>query len=181
MRKFFDLYDDNNLLKAVSQDLNVKSYIAGCRALGLVDKFLTGPLWRLLVKVDNVLDMNKYYQKIEDLCLKVSENAEEFMKGNVIFFEEFETDLMNRDEIYDALMESNEEYDLLTKQIIEIIFGGFSVITKRMLHDHLSGGNLDAENVELRSELESCPTTNVYPESNFGMLDRLIREKPNSN
>ena len=51
--------DNNKLLKAVKQDLGVVSFIAGCKALGLVDKYLTGPLWRLLNKVDNICDMNK--------------------------------------------------------------------------------------------------------------------------
>ena len=180
-KKFFETYNDNNLLRAVNQDLDVKSYIAGCRALGLINKFLTGPLWRLLVKVENVLEMNKYYQRIEELCAKISEDASDFLKGKVIFFDEYEGDLMHRNHIYNSLMEPNENYDELTKQLLEIIFGSFSVITKRMLADHLKDGKLDKANENLYSELESCPTTNVYPESNFGVLDRLMREMPNAN
>ena len=180
-KKFFETYDDNNLLRAVNQDLDVKSYIAGCRALGLIDKFLTGPLWRLLVKVENVLDMNKYYQRIEELYSKISEDATDFLEGKIIFFDDFEAGLMHRDHIFDSLMEPNEDYDQLTKQILETIFGSFSVITKRMLADHLKNGQLDTACDGLRNELESCPTTNVYPESNFGVLDRLMREMPNAN
>ena len=87
---------------------------------------------------------------------------------------------MNRDHIFDSLMEPNEDYDELTKQILETIFGSFSVITKRMLADHLKNGQLDNACDELRNELASCLTT-VYPESNFGVLDRLMREMPNAN
>ena len=179
--KFFDNNDDNNLLKAVCQDLKVDSYIAGCRALGLVNKFLTGPLWRLLVKVKNVLSLNKYYQRIADVCKQISEDASDLLKGNVIFFDDFEGGLITKDHIYESLIHPCEEYDDLTKQILEIMFGSFAIITKRMLHDHLSGGKFSQPSAEQIEEVESCPTTNVFPESNFGILDRLMREKPNAN
>ena len=178
---FFANNDENNLLKAVSQDLKVESFIAGCRALGLVNKFLTGPLWRLLVKVKNVLTLNKYYQRIEEISMQISEDATEFLKGNVIFFDDFDDGLMTKDHIYDCLMQPSEKYDDLTKQILEIMFGSFAIITKRMLHDHLKGGKYSQPSAELIQEVESCPTTNVFPESNFGSLDKLMREKPNAN
>ena len=54
---FNDVFEENRLLTAAHYDLNVTSFIPGCRALGLIDKFLTGPLWRLLVQVKNVLDL----------------------------------------------------------------------------------------------------------------------------
>ena len=105
-KKFFnDVFEENRLLTAVHYDLNVTSFIASCRALGLIDTFLTGPLWRLLVQVKNVLDLNNYYQRIEKLCLIISNDATEFLNGNVIYFHDFENDLMNKDHIYDRLME----------------------------------------------------------------------------
>ena len=55
--------DENKLLKVVHSDLQVKSYLCGCRALGLINKFVTGPLWRLLDSGVHILDMNKHYQK----------------------------------------------------------------------------------------------------------------------
>ena len=181
-KKFFnDVFEENRLLTAVHYDINVTSFIAGCRALGLIDKFLTGPLWRLLVQVKNVRDLNNYYQRIEELCLIISNDATEFLNGNVIFFHDFENDLMNKDHIYDRLMEQSEEFDELTKQLLEILFASFSIITKRMLHDHLKGGKYDEPSDTLIKESESTPTENVFTESNFGCLDRLMREKPNAN
>ena len=38
----------NRLLQAVLADLKNPVYMAGCRALGLIDKVVTGPLWRKL-------------------------------------------------------------------------------------------------------------------------------------
>ena len=45
--EFFDIYGTpNNLLQAVQEDLNEIKNIAGCRALGVIDKLVTGPYWR---------------------------------------------------------------------------------------------------------------------------------------
>ena len=38
----------NQLLKAVSADLSVSKYLAGCKALGIINKVVTEPLWRVL-------------------------------------------------------------------------------------------------------------------------------------
>ena len=52
----------NQLLKAVNSDITVPGLVAGCRALGLINKIITGPLWREL-ESDNVtiLEMNTYF------------------------------------------------------------------------------------------------------------------------
>ena len=64
LRPFFELMkDENKLLKAVHYDLAVSSFLAGCRALGLINKFITGPLWRVLAKNDiSFMDMSARYQ-----------------------------------------------------------------------------------------------------------------------
>lgn len=46
----------DKLLKAVLDDANNELYISGCRALGLIDKFITGPLWKILESSLHVLD-----------------------------------------------------------------------------------------------------------------------------
>ena len=92
---------------------------------------------------NNVFEENRYYQRIQDLCLIISNDATGFLNGDVIFFDDFEIDLMKKDHIYDRLMEKSEEFDELTKQLLEILFGSFSIITKRMLHDHLKGDKYD--------------------------------------
>lgn len=51
----------NDLLKAVTLDIKEKLYLAGSRALGLIPKLITSPLWRLLEEKGHILDMNKHY------------------------------------------------------------------------------------------------------------------------
>ena len=68
---FFDIVkDDNKLLTAVYSHLQIQSYLSGCKALGLINKFVTGPLWRLLESGIHILDLNKHYQKMRSLFLK---------------------------------------------------------------------------------------------------------------
>ena len=54
--------------------------------------------------------------------------------------------------------------------------------TQRLLIDHLpEGKHYSVTDAELISETASVPTTNVSPERDFAILDRLIRQKPNAN
>ena len=65
LQHFFDIVkDDNKLLKAVHSDLQIQSYLCGCRALGLINKFVTGSLWGLFESGIHILDLNKPYQKM---------------------------------------------------------------------------------------------------------------------
>ena len=176
---FIEVLDENKLLSAVHHDLNEPLYIVGCRALGLINKFVTGPLWRLFVKVKNVLLLNEYYQEMEKQFLELSKDASEFLRGNVIFFKD--SSLISKDEVYEKLVQSSEKYDESTKQLLELLFASFSVITKRMLYDHLEGGKFDKPSLNLMSDAKSVPNVNNYPESNFGFLDRLMVQKPRCN
>ena len=52
----------NRLLQCVKADLKNPSYIVGCRALGLIDKIVTGPIWRKLKESSlSILDMGQMY------------------------------------------------------------------------------------------------------------------------
>ena len=52
----------NHLLQSVLADLKEPTYLSGCRALGLIDKLVSGPLWRKLQESDiSVLKMGNLY------------------------------------------------------------------------------------------------------------------------
>ena len=67
---------------------------------------------------------------------------------------------------------------LMLKQCIELIFGGFVSISKKMLEDHLHGGKYASPDQSLCQESVSVPTTNANPKRDFGMQDRLMKLKP---
>ena len=53
----------NQLLRAVFADIQIPEYVARCKALGLINKVITGPLWQVLECNDvSILDMNERYQ-----------------------------------------------------------------------------------------------------------------------
>ena len=66
-----------------------------------MNKFVTGPLWRLPESDIHILDMNKHYQKISSLSFDLSVDAKEFMLGNVILFENVE---ISKDDVYNSLI-----------------------------------------------------------------------------
>ena len=73
----------NRLLQAVLSDLKVPQYIAGCKALGLVDKLITGPLWRHLRLSDtSILDMSSVYVRMKEKFEKWAEDAQPILDGS---------------------------------------------------------------------------------------------------
>jgi len=164
-------------LTAVFYDLQVDSYIIGCRALGLINKFVTGPLWRLLESNTHILDLSFQFQKMETLFSELAVDASRILKDDVVFFPDFP---ISKDVVFEKLIRPSKVFDEGTKQCLEILFGSFSIITKRMLHDHLQGGKYVCSE-ELSKVSFGVSKTNSISERDFGMLDRLIREKPNAN
>ena len=157
LKHFFEsVKDENKLLKAVHSDLQIKSYLCGCRALGLINKFVTGPLWRLLESGIHILDMNKHYEKMSSLFFDLSVDAKESMLGNVIYFENVE---ISKDDVYNSRILPSNILNESTKQCLEIIFGSLCIITRRLLDDHLEDGKYSNPSQQLVKETVSVSTT----------------------
>lgn len=72
------------MIKAVSVDIKEDLYAGGARALGLVSKFLTGPLWRLLETPGHILDMNLHFKTLMTFLKMATEDSTvtlEFIHG----------------------------------------------------------------------------------------------------
>lgn len=92
MYKFFkDVWQTpNQLLRAVFNDIQVPEYLAGCKALGLVNKIITGPLWRVLESSDvSILEMNKYFQTLLTCLDSWSKDTSEIVAGTAVLYKEF--------------------------------------------------------------------------------------------
>lgn len=168
----------NRLIQAVHNDLKNPGYIAGCRALGLIDKVITGPLWRKLTESSiSVLHMSDVYCEMKCKFDVWKKDATRLTKG-----EEFldSAGKVHKDEVWKALVESNDS-DTMTTELLQVLFGAFSITTQRMLLDHLPGGQYHCvKSKGCIEEVDSVPTTNVAPERDFAVFDRLLREKPNA-
>ena len=166
----------NKLLKAVQEDLLNDHYIAGCKALGLIDKLITGPLWRLLESSVHILDMSDSYQKLLNFFHQCSMDSSTFITGETVPFPQIQ---VNKDEVWISLI-SASNYDNLTQQQLQTLFHTLALTTEKMLSDHLDGGQWDKPSDELKKKSVSTAKTNTISERDFAKLDRLLREKPHA-
>ena len=167
----------NLLLQAVLADLKVPQYLAGCRALGMIDKLITGPLWRhLQLTSTSILTMSEVYTYMMEKFEEWGDDAQVIVEGCANLLPQHETS----DNVYNALF-TEADNDVMVQELLQLLFKSFAVTVQRLLLDHLPGGMFhsvtDSSMVE---ETRSVPTTNVSPERDFAVLDRLMAEKPNA-
>ena len=106
-----------------------------------------------------------------------SVDASPILKGEGVIFQDIP---IKRDDCFQKLIGPNPFWDAMTLQVLELIFGSFVVVTKRMLSDHLEGGKYHNPDPVVMEECKSDPKSNVTPERDFGMLDQLVMLKPNA-
>ncbi len=169
----------NRLLQAVLEDVNNPINISGTKALGLIDKHITGPLWRIIESADtHVLDIPKYYKSLKEFTDKCTEaNIGLFMTGEDI---PFDRELVKRDDVWLHLV-SPSSYDSVAGNMLLSIFKAFSLLLDRVLTDLHSVIQAEEKNrQDIRAETASAKTTNTISERDFAKLDRLLREKPHA-
>ena len=168
----------NRLLVSVLNDLKTPSLIAGCRALGLIDKIITGPLWRKLEEsTTSVLKMGSTYCELKHKLDLWSTDSSSLLDGSARCIEGIP---IHSDEVWDTLIQSSST-DEMTLELLQLLCKAFSVTTQRLLVDHLPNGiYYNVTDEELIKETASVPTTNVSPERDFAVLDRYLRNKPNA-
>lgn len=168
----------NRLLQAVLEDVTNPINIAGSKALGLIDKHITGPLWRILESDIHVLDIPQHYAEMKDFFEKSAEdNIGLFMTGEDI---PFKSEFVKKDEVWRALV-SPSNHDAITGNMLLSMFKAFELLLDRVLTDLHPVIQAEEENEEeVRAKTKSVPTTNTISERDFAKFDRLIREKPHA-
>ena len=181
LKRFFkQVKEGSNLLKAVYHDLQVVSFLAGCRALGLIYKLITTPLWKILEDPSvHVLDMSRHYQTLKECFSSWAEDASGFLKGEEIAFPHVE---IRKGPVYNKLVAVSPFWDGMTQQVLELIFGSLAVKTTALLPDHLKDGKYDFSNMDedLKGQTASVPKTSVEPEEVFGIVDAMMKQKSNA-
>lgn len=126
----------NSMIKAVSVDIKEDLYAGGARALGLVSKFLTGPLWRLLETPGHILDMNLHFKTLMTFLKMATEDSTvtlEFIHGEN---SPFDISNIPEDEVVNKLTEDDDP----TSDIIPILqsmFHAFHGLLCRLIPEHL--------------------------------------------
>ena len=165
----------NRLLKAVLEDASNNLYMAGCKALGLIDKFITGPLWRILESDIHILDLSDYYTKLLSF-LENCKDASEFMTGENTPFPDTP---VKKDAIWTELV-TPSSHDPQVEQMLLAIFKTTELLLQRVINDHLPTRKAVDRNELARSETLTVRKTNTTSERDFAKLDRLLREKPHA-
>ena len=114
----------NRLLKSVLEDASNDLHVAGCKALGLISKHITGPLWRILESNLHILDLPKYYERLLTLASNYKDPSG-FMTGEDIPFPEV---AITKDSVWIALVTVSIKCDQLAAQMLLSCFKSIEVI-----------------------------------------------------
>lgn len=170
----------NALIKAVLYDSREHWCVAGAKALGLLSKYFTSPLWRILEDSSvSIAEMDKVYENLTEFCGShaVSEAVTNFMTG-----QDIPSQLRSRvirDPTLECLIQDSE-CDVLVNKILCEVFKKFKDMFVRLVSDHLPGGQHYQMGNQLRDESASVIKHNKICEEMFGHLDRLVRIRPNA-
>ena len=163
----------NGLLKSVLKDLETPFFISGCKALGLVSKFITTPLWRIIESKDiSISMMNERYRSLLGFLDNTSQDLESFINGELILFNDIS---VKEDKVYESLIPPSEvnESVILPLSVILLVL---SKLLKHQYGDHLRGGKL--ENIG-PLKTASVDKHNKYSERVFSYVDHVLASKPN--
>ncbi|WAR22430.1 hypothetical protein MAR_016404 [Mya arenaria] len=171
MIEFLETYGaENRLLKAVLFDLKVPEYIAGIKALGLISKFITGPLWSILEdKSVTIVDMNEIYHQLVIYLDSAVRDIDGFMTGQLVFDYR-----VVRDQFLECLTQPRP-YDQVVETYLQVILSALTKLAKKLYADHLPGGKLRTNEIKT----VAAPKTSCFAESVFGQMDHMLRTKPN--
>ena len=174
--KMTDFLRDHGSNQWVFHDLKIPFFIAGCKALGLVCKLITSPLWNLIERKDiHIMDMNQYYLQLTNFLADAANNIDDFMTGKLLPFGQ--DSYIKEDKIYEELT-SQSEHDADTCTILSVVITAIAKLTKAHFKDHLPGGLHENPTNEMREETMSVAKHNKFSESVFAYLDGLMQHKP---
>ena len=174
VEEFLAGHQSNNLLKFVPFDLKVQEYLAGVKALGLISRLITGPLWCLLEdKTIHIFVMNKHYLQLVTFLEDTVENIESFMTGNLLIFGELTS--IKRDALLEKLIRP-WQYDEQVIVYLKVMLPALAVLSRKMYADHLPGGQWENVSDNMMKKASGTQKHNVFAESVFGYLDQLMRK-----
>lgn len=178
MKEYLDKQRNlNGLLKAVKYDLAISMHIAECKALGLINKFVTCPLWTIIEdKEIHILQMNEYLQELLTYLDKAQANFTEFMTGQMLPFGD-ET-FIKKDAVYECLIKPSE-CDADVQIFLSVIIPALSMLLTKHYGEHLSGGVHSNPSSEMYDVSKSV-AKHKFAERVLAYVDQLLRSRPSS-
>ena len=169
----------NRLQQAVLKDITEAVNLAGIRALGILDKVVTGPFFRIAENASSVLDLNPFLERMQAKFQEWSQDASLLLEGETLFDEAAVP--IHRDEVYDSLFAGQEvQVEVLTQEALELIFHSWIILLERQAKDQLPGGKYSNPSPDLQTQAKNVPATNMASERDFGLFDLLLCSKPST-
>lgn len=164
-------------MRAFAHDISVPEYVAGAKALGLISRHITGPLWSLLEnKSIHILEMNENYLQLVNFVLDPSQSIEAVMTGDPLVFGN--RTIVKRDAIYDSLIQPWDHDDKVVVYL-SILLPVIREVSKRLFKYNLPGGCWENVTEDMKEKSRGTSKHNKFAESVFGYLDQLMRKNPN--
>ena len=82
------------------------------------------------------------------------------------------------DPVAKVLFQSSQD-DIMTQEILQLLFQSFVITVQRLVVNYLPGGMYNSEvDPQIIQETKPVPNTEITPEHDFAVLDRLMAQKP---
>jgi len=174
-----DWPDPNGLLQSVKFDINEPGYLAGCRALGIFDKLVTGPFWQLLENEASILDLNKHLNQMQMTLTAWAQDGLLPLSEDTMFGESVE---LKKDAMYASLFEDtgNPSLDAMTVIALELLSAQLLILLERQAKSQLPDGEYWNPSAETKQTAANVPTTNAISERDMAILDNLLKIKPSA-
>ena len=148
----------NHLHVAVFADICIDGYIAACRALGIIGKLVTCPLWRELACPNtSISKMSGTYQALCASFAKLEAIPSSLLDGSAKLSPGV---TLNVHAVHHELFTSSDT-DGTTLVILQLIIAGCSRYSKKLLAEHLAGGKFKNLTNKQRTVTASVQPTNV--------------------
>lgn len=148
--------------------------------MGLISKFITRPLWRILEGKGHILDMKHHYQSLIEFLHKGATSVDDVSKFLIGENTPFDTSIDIEDPLFVHLTSKNVEFDEIMCPLLQSLFQTMNTRLQKMAMDHLPGGMFWDPSGGLIEESKSTMTHNKLLEFAFGQLDQLLWYRPNS-
>ena len=149
----------------VLHDLKMPFVLAGCKALGLISKLITGPLWNLIEDpCVHIIDMNERYLQLVDFLFNC--DVDLFLVGQA---RPFPDRSIKEDALFKALIASSE-YDADCTLYLKSLLPALGKLCQKLYQDHLPGGRYVKEaTAEVKKAAKGTAKHNKYCETVFAL------------
>ncbi len=113
------LQSDNSLHQSIKQDIDDKIFLASRRALGILNKLISGPLYRKVVELGHIFDLDNVWADLLNCFEQNTVDSSQLLKGKSMF----NGNLITKDEIYTELFAPTDDplIDTLTVECLELV------------------------------------------------------------